>query len=339
MTKAAVLKSGVLAAVLSGAAFAQTTLHTTTTLVVVPTLVETAGKELVFSLKADDFVLTDNGVPQKVMLEDASSRPLSLVLLMQTGGAARGQFPSFANLDTMIASILGPAPGDVTPNKVSVVNFDSRPEAASPFTSDVAQWKDAIDHPDAGNSGAAVFDGLEYAIGLLKQQPANMRRAILLISQEHDDGSHAKAKDVVRDLGETNTAVYSMTFSAEKTTLRQEFRHSSHPHPPITINPAAGSFLGYYDLSVPLNAAIGAMHKNMSAEIAALSGGETSSFDNAVELGDDLNVLNNHIRNRYILSFYPTSQTTGLHTIAVRLVHHPELLVSARRNYWLEAQP
>jgi hypothetical protein len=77
----------------------------------------------------------------------------------------------------------------------------------------------------------------------------------------------------------------------------------------------------------------------MSAEIAALSGGETSSFDNAVELGDDLNVLNNHIRNRYILSFYPTSQTPGLHTITVRLVHHPELLVSSRRNYWLEAQP
>jgi VWFA-related protein len=327
-----VLKFGVLAAVLTGAAFAQTTLHTTTTLVVVPTLVETPGKELVFSLKADDFVLTDNGVPQKVTLADESSRPLSLVVLMQTGGAARGQFPSYDNLDTMIASILGSAP-----NKVSIVNFDGEPEAASPFTSDVAQWRDAIDHPDVGDRGAAILDGLEYAIGLLKQQPSNTQRAILLISQEHDDGSQTKVKDVVRDLGETNTVVYSMTFSAEKTTLRQEFKHSSHPHPPITINPAAGSFLGYYDLSVPLNAAIGSMHKNMSAEIAALSGGETSSFDNAVELGDDLGMLNNHIRNRYILSFYPASQTPGLHTIAVRLAHHPELLVSARRNYWLAA--
>lgn len=328
------LQYGVVAAMLAGAAFAQTTLHTTTTLVVVPTLVETSDNALVFSLKADDFALTDNGVPQKVTLEDESTRPLSLVVLMQTGGAARGQFSSYANLSTMIATILGPAP-----NEVSIVNFDSRPEAASPFTSDVTQWKDAIDHPDAGNNGAAIFDGLEYAIGLLKQQPANTRRAILLISQEHDDGSQAKVKDVVRDLGETNTAVYSMTFSAEKTTLREEFKHSSHSHPPITINPAAGSFHGYFDLSVPLNAAIGAMHKNMSAEISALSGGETSSFDNAVELGDDLNVLNNHIRNRYILSFYPTSQTAGLHTIAVRLPQHPGLMVSARRNYWLGEQP
>ncbi|HEY1732170.1 MAG TPA: VWA domain-containing protein [Terriglobales bacterium] len=330
----AVLKSGILIAALAGAAFAQTTLHTTTTLVVVPTLVETPSKELVFSLKADDFVLTDNGVPQKVTLEDESSRPLSLVVLMQTGGAARGQFPSYDNLDIMIASILGPAP-----NKVSIVNFDGEPEAASPFTSDVAQWRDAIDHPDVGDRGAAILDGLEYAIGLLKQQPANTRRTILLISQEHDDGSKAQVKDVVRDLGETNTAVYSMTFSSEKTAFKQAFKDPPHLNPPITVNAAAGPTQGYFNLGAPLALAIGAMRKNLSGEIAALSGGETSSFDNRVELANDLGVLNNHIRNRYILSFYPTSQKPGLHTIAVRLAHHPELLVSARRNYWLEGQP
>ncbi len=134
-------------AALSGSAVAQTTLHTTTTLVVVPTLVQTQGKELVYSLRADDFLLTDNGVPQKVTLEEEAKRPLSLVVLIQTGGDARGQFTSFANLDTMLGSLLGSAP-----NEVSIVNFDSRAEAASPFTSNVAEWRDAIDHPDEGRS-------------------------------------------------------------------------------------------------------------------------------------------------------------------------------------------
>jgi VWFA-related protein len=323
------LKSGILAAALTSMVFAQTTLHTTATLVVVPTLVQTPGKALVFSLKADDFVLTDNGVPQKVTLEDESNRPLSLVVLMQTGGAAYGQFPSYANLETMIASLLGGAP-----NKVSIVNFDSRPETASSFTSNVAEWSDAINHPDRGDSGAAIFDGLSYAIGLLKQQPANARRAILLISQEHDSGSKTSMKEIVRDLGEANTAVYSMTFSAEKTAFKQAFKDPPHLNPPID-----GAGQNYFNLSEPLGMVLGAMRKNLSGEVAELSGGETSSFDNAVELGDDLNVLNNHIRNRYILSFYPTSQTPGLHTIAVRLAEHPGLLVSARRNYWLEAQP
>ena len=136
----AVFKSGILVAAFAGTAFAQTTIRTTTTLVVVPTLVQTPGKELVFSLKADDFVLTDNGVPQKVTLEEETSRPLSLVVLMQTGGIARGQFENYAHLDSMIAAILGKAP-----NMVSIVNFDSQPEAASPFTSDVSEWNDAIE--------------------------------------------------------------------------------------------------------------------------------------------------------------------------------------------------
>src|SRR5260370_15563125 len=130
------LKFGVLAVAITGAGFAQTTLHTTTTLVVVPTLVQTMGKEPVFSLTAADFVLTDNGVPQKVTLEEETKRPLSLVVLMQTGGIARGQFARYVNLATMLASLLGGSP-----HKVSIVNFDSRPEAASPFTSNVAEWR------------------------------------------------------------------------------------------------------------------------------------------------------------------------------------------------------
>src|SRR5260370_28194117 len=189
--RVAILKFGVLVAALAGVGFAQTTLHTTTTLVVVATLVQTMGKEPVFSLTAADFVLTDNGVPQKVTVEEETKRPLSLVVLMQTGGIARGQFASYANLEMMLASLLGGAP-----NKVSIVNFDSRPEAASTFTSDVAEWREAIDHPDQGDSGAAIFDGISYALDLLKKEPISNRRAILLISQEHDSGSKTQMKEM-----------------------------------------------------------------------------------------------------------------------------------------------
>ncbi|HWW97499.1 MAG TPA: VWA domain-containing protein [Edaphobacter sp.] len=336
--KATVFQFGVLVATLAGAGFAQTTLHTTTTLVVVPTLVQTAGKEPVFSLTAADFVLTDNGVPQKITLEEEMKRPLSLVVLMQTGGVARGQFASYVNLETMLASLLGGAP-----NKVSIVNFDSRPEAASPFTSNVAEWRDAIDHPEQGDSGAAIFDGISFALDLLKKEPVSNRRAILLISQEHDSGSKTQMKDVVRNLGETNTAIYSITFSAEKTEAKLAFKNP-HVNPPISIVPTDGSIKpyndparptqGYFKLDAPLRLIFGAMQKNLSAEVANLSGGESMSFDGRGELEQDMNVLNNHIRNSYILSFSPASTEPGLHTIKVQLAHHPEMIVSARTSYW-----
>jgi hypothetical protein len=72
----------------------------------------------------------------------------------------------------------------------------------------------------------------------------------------------------------------------------------------------------------------------VSAEVANLSGGETSSFDNKTELDQALGTLTNHLRNSYILSFSPSSRQPGLHTIQLRLVHHPDLLVTARTNYW-----
>src|SRR5271154_1798418 len=237
----AVIQSAALVVALTGAIRAQTTLHTTTTLVVVPTLVQTTGKETVFSLAAEDFVLTDNGVAQKVMLEEETKRPLSLVVLMQTGGAARGQFPSYVNLETMLASLLGGAP-----NRVSIVSFDSRPEGVSPFTSDVAQWSEAIDKPDQGDNGAAIFDGIAFALDLLRKEPVSSRRAILLISQEHDDGSKTKMTDVVRDLGETNTAIYSVTFSGEKTAAKLAFTEP-HVNPPLQTQTSDGGPIKAYN--------------------------------------------------------------------------------------------
>jgi VWFA-related protein len=362
MMKRETLKSGILLMLLTGFATvltsAQTgtpesaptaTLHTTTTLVVVPALVQTPAKELVYSLTADDFTLTDNGVPQKVRLETDTTRPLSLVVLMQTGGAARSQFKNYGNLETMLAAALGG-----TPNQVSIVNFDSRIEGASPFTSDISQWRDAIDHPDSGNSGAAIYDGLDFALDLLKKQPAKTRRAILLISQEHDDGSKAHLKDIIRTVGETDTAVYSITFSAEKTTLKQDLKQGGSANKPLTVGNPPPTMLGkriftsegpgrpeqylaYFNLGAPLGLALGAMRENLSAEVANLSGGEANSFDNKVQLDEALGTLTNHLRNSYILSFSPISHDPGLHTLRVRLAHYPDLLVTARTNYWSNA--
>jgi VWFA-related protein len=265
---------------------------------------------------------------------------------MQTGGAARSQFKNYDNLEIMLDAVLGG-----TPNQVSIVNFDSRIEGVSPFTSDISQWRDAINHPDPGNSGAAIYDGLDYALDLLKRQPANTRRAILLISQTHDDGSKAQLKDIIRTVGETDTAVYSLTFSAEKTSFKRGLQGPEHPNKLISAgNPPPTSVVNerlptattvgpdqyhaYFDLGAPLGLAIGAMRKKVSAEVANLSGGETSSFDNKTELDQALGTLTNHLRNSYILSFSPSSRQPGLHTIQLRLVHHPDLLVTARTNYW-----
>jgi VWFA-related protein len=330
MEMKAALQFGVLAAMAVGPAWGQTTLHTQSTLVVVPALVQTPGRAVVYSLTAKDFVLTDNGVVQKVTVEEESQRPLSLVVLVQTGGAAAGQFASYAGMETMLENLLAGGP-----NQVAIVNFDSMPDRASPFTSNVAEWGDAINHPDPGNSGAAIYDGVAYALDLLDKQPKSNRRAILPISQGHDDGSKTTAKEIVRRLSETNTTIYSLTFSAEKAKLKEALKAPGKGNPPLMVGDR--TYVAYFNFGLALNMAIDAMKKDMAGEMATLSGGGSEGFDGRAEMEAGMNALTNRIRSAYILSFAPTSAKAGLHTIRVGLVGHPELVVSARSGYWAES--
>lgn len=309
-----------------------TTLHSSTTLVYVPTLVKTPQKENVNSLRAGDFDLTDNGLTQQVTLESdeaARARPLALVVLLQIGGAAHQQYATYAHLDAMLAAVV-----HGTPNKVAVVEFDSEPEWDSPFISDPDHWADEIDKPHWGNGGAAIFDALGYALNLLRQQPPDTRRAILLISQQHDVGSKTKVQDIVREVGESNTAVYSLTFSVEKSVLKQAFTFRNPPPSNQPIEVGEQSYIQYFQLSPLLDLAIGAMHKNLAAEVAGLSGGEPFGFGNKVEFDRALNTLGNDVRNGYLLSFRPTAPTPGLHTLKVAVPEHPDYVVSSRTSYW-----
>jgi VWFA-related protein len=307
------------------------TLKTTTTLIVVPTLVQTPAKDVVYSLTAADFSLTDNGVAQNITLEPVSTQPLSLVVLIQTGGAAQFEFQYYTQLETMLESLLETS--SHAPNQVAIVNFDSKPVGASDFTSNVAEWTDAINHPDPGDSGAAILDSLAYALRMLDSQPAANRRAILLISQPTDTGSKTPLKEILRTAAETNTSVYTLTFSPQQTALKQALT-TPGPHPPIVVNPANPPVLGYFDLSLPLNLLLSTMQKNLSASIATLTGGETATFDDRHSLDDDLNTIGNHIRNRYLLTFQPISPKPGLHKLVVQIPGHPELTISARTSYW-----
>jgi VWFA-related protein len=306
------------------------TIHSNSTLVVVPALVETTSGELVPSLGATDFLLTDNGVEQTVALEQVERQPVALVALLQIGGAAQRQIPNLRGLPAMIdAATAG------SPRKIAMVTFDSEPEEASDFTDNVDDLKYDLIHPKWGNNGAAILDAVDYGISLLDQQPASTRRVLLLVSQTHDDGSKAQAEDIVHRLGETNTMIYSLTFSPEKTWLKDQFTQERHENPLYEFSPGLPPLLHTFNLDGPFRVALRAMRENTAAEIAMLSGGESLPFGDRADMDRQLSTLANHLPNRYTLTFRPSSNEPGFHAIEVRVLHQPETAtVKARESYW-----
>src|SRR5487761_1535088 len=191
-------------------------LRTQSNLVLVPTLVKTKAGDLVFSLTSPDFTIRDNGIEQHATLDDGTSQqPVALVVAIQTGGAGVQQLPNLRHLETMIEAMV-----DNVPHEVAVVTFDSKPHLLQNFTPNLAGIGKAIQGARPGDGGTAILDGLALSINLVRKQPPEFRRAVLLISGTVDHGSRTKLDEALRIVSETNTVIYSMAFSTSKTEVK-----------------------------------------------------------------------------------------------------------------------
>jgi hypothetical protein len=73
-------------------------------LVLVPTMIKTSRGEPVFGLTANDFILTDDGIEQKISLEEnTDGQPLALVIVVQTGGAGGRRLDSYRRLGPLLS--------------------------------------------------------------------------------------------------------------------------------------------------------------------------------------------------------------------------------------------
>ncbi|RXH57469.1 VWA domain-containing protein [Granulicella sibirica] len=224
----------------------QKPLTATSTLVLVPALVHDKAGEPVYMLSASDFLLTDNGQPQALRVEDdAGNEPLAVVIDLEVGGAGTREYDKLGALIPMLEALVGGVQ-----HRVAVVGFDSEPTLVQPFTAKIDSAKDAIlslqpgctrqnhfsncEGPDPvhdaslGDNGAAILDSVAFSVSLLRAQPARYRRVILLISETADRGSKVTLDDAVRAISDTNTSIYSIGFS----TAKSEAAHYAHQQLP-----------------------------------------------------------------------------------------------------------
>jgi VWFA-related protein len=320
------------------------------TLVLVPAMVRTKAGELVFTLTANDFVLADDGVEQKITLEkDTDSEPLALVVAIETGGGGSHQLDKYRHLETMMESVVG-----AVPHKIAVVAFDSEPRLLQNFTSNLNVMGTSIEELTPGNHGAAILDALAFSVDLLRNQPPEYRRAILLLSETIDHGSRVKMEEALRAISDTNTAIYSLAFSSSKSDVQREVSKLSSDEPGpsggcMSSDPTASSRLAQTWeclslLAPPLRAAtiagilgMNGVRRNVPESVAHLTGGEYFPFSNTHTLEKSLLTISNHIPNRYVLSFQPQSPHPGLHSIQLQLKEHAKLVVTARRSYWADS--
>src|ERR1019366_6223744 len=200
-----------------------TTLRVTATEVLVPTLVEKRGGGIVYGLKQGDFVLEDNGVPQKIRVqEEMDTAPVSLVVAVEQGGASVLEFDKLAKLGPLLDLFLSDGR-----SQAALVGFDSRPHLIRDYTHSSEEVNQALKHLEPGNGGDAILDTVSYAVDLLESQPKEYRRVLLLISEARDHGSkHTRPEQLIQKIGRSDVLVLSVSFSPSRAELLHDLTDS-----------------------------------------------------------------------------------------------------------------
>jgi VWFA-related protein len=294
------------------------TIRVTTNEVLVPTLVEKRDGSVVYGLKADDFALEDNGVRQKIRVqEEMDSAPVALVVAVEEGGASFLEFDKLAKLGPLLDLFLSDGK-----SQAALVGFDSAPHLIQDYTHSSDEIGDALKRLQPGDDGDAILDTVSYAGDLLEDTPKQYRRVLLLVSEERDHGSkHTKAEQLVKKIGRSDVLVLSVSFSP----LGAEFLHDVKDSGDDRImNPIS-----------TLAMIVQAFKKNVAKEVAHMSGGEYTRFTGDKAFEQRVVDAAKHARNRYLITFSPSNPTPGLHTIRVKTAQDYGARIVTRANYWL----
>jgi VWFA-related protein len=305
----------------SAASAQETTLRTRSNLVLVPSLVKDSRGAVVYGLPASDFVLEDNGVEQTSRLDEApEGQPISLVVAIQRGRRASYEFPRMQGLRTMLSPLF-----ETGGSQIALVEFDSHVELTRNFSNDESVVDADLTNLQPGDDGSAILDAVAYSIQLLRNEPEDRQRVLLLISETRDHGSKVRIEDAVAAVGQANTMMYALAFSPGVSNILDTARGTNKSEMHNGVN--------FLDLAYRTAQA---MRKNVPSTITSMTGGEYELFTTRKKFEVRMNDFTNHLHGRYLLSFAPKDPGPGLHQLRVRLKDPSKGTVLARTSYWAE---
>jgi VWFA-related protein len=193
-----------------------------TQLVSVPAVVtDRAGKPLT-GLRADNFLVFEDGRPQKIANFATMEAPFEVALLLDTSGSTRQDVGLIRR--AALAFVEALRPGD----RVAVLSFSTRQEdrdtrlatveVKAPLTDDREELTAAIERIGSSN-GTPFYDGLErVAKEVFRAPPSEQmrgRRALVALTDGVDSTSEADFDEVRARIKQTGVAAYFVQVNTE----------------------------------------------------------------------------------------------------------------------------
>jgi VWFA-related protein len=330
----------------------QARLKVRVSLVNTPVTVRDSHGEMVHDLDAANFVVTDNGITQRITHFDLGGEPLSIVILIETSSRIDSLFPEIRKTGILFTqAVMGPS------GEAAVVGFNDSVDKLQDFTANADAIEKTVAGMPQGTSGLRLYDAMAVAVEMLTSRPqataraAGRRRVLFILSEATDGGSASKLGEVLRQAQLANITIYSVGLSTTRAELQSKTQKQripstppgTFPQPPLpgTVQTPTSEDQRYGNIDLLALAVWAVQHadeavKDHALQVAATAtgGAHLATFrDRSVEKAID--EIGGELHSQYNLSYSPTGTgDSGYHEIKVT-VDRPGVNVRARPGYYL----
>jgi VWFA-related protein len=321
-----------LAALLLTACAAWAQFRSTVPLVVAPTTVTDAKGRLVDGLDAQDLVLYDNNVPQRIRV-DFETYPISLVVAVQSSLNSEAVLDKLGRSGVLFSQLLAGDSGET-----AVISFSDRVSLQQDFTRDPDALTKALRGLQVEGHEGVALDAVMEALRMLGGRRPNHRRIILMIAEKRVRSATANLQDVMRETERQNALIYWLTYSPMLTAITARVkkqncdRFGDHCEQVVSkvmpVDPLTSIILALaetYHLSKP----------EASELFTKATGARTMNFLKRNALEQAIQAIAAEVHRQYIVSFQPPPGPAGqFHAIRIEVKGHPELTARTRAGYW-----
>ena len=190
------------------------TLKVSSRIVAVSAIVRNKSGQPIPNLTRDDFLLKQDGKPQPITaFSQGSSLPLTLALMVDTSGSQRAYIPYEIAAGRAFFPAMLTRPDD----RAVLVQFDSTVLQLVKLTTSVLTLQHALayltqSHDDIvrpGRGGTLLFDAI-VAVSHLELGTQLGRRAMVVLTDGGDNGSHFSQKDAIREAQRADIMIYTI---------------------------------------------------------------------------------------------------------------------------------
>lgn len=320
------------------------------TAVQAPVIVLDHGGSIVRGLNALDFKLYDNGREQKIT-EDLSEHPISVVVAIQANSGVEKILPQIRKSGSLFDTLVAGDNGEV-----AVIAFDHRIQTLTNFTSDPDQIHQAFSGKDkngfyilkSGSSTSALNDATMAGIRMLGTRDKMRKRVLIMISENRDQGSGLRLRDVLTQAEFNNVEIYSLNISQ----VLAQLTATPTPSRPNTI-PPGGQALPNGQVMTPTldqqlnnNGDWSPVFKDIFLAVKSIfvtnplnvysryTGAREFPFYTQKGLEEAIDKIGQDLHSQYILTYVPDNRNeAGYHTIRVT-VDRADLKVISREGWW-----